>query len=136
MTTNNDGWIKMSERKPTWADFPIWIYGREGGHPGPFVRQEFTNHEVYAFWKNASTLPNPPAKELTQREKDGEAFKRWYDTAKYDCVPRDAWETALAYRDKQNREDLRHVAGLCYDTSDSQQSAALADLHRRCGLDT
>lgn len=74
----DNNWIKISERKPTVADLPVWYFGRPGHQTG-FYRQ-LSNHEGWTHWKHAvDAVPEPP-KEPTQAEKDDSACeKAWLD---------------------------------------------------------
>ncbi len=136
MTTNNDGWIKMSEQKPTWEDFPIWAFAKDWNHEVHVKLKGDTVHPDITHWQPA-TLPAPPKKELTQREKDEEAVKALW---------REHWESksssmtdfavsCIAYRDQQNAEDLEHLPrpGNLMFADDIDH---IANLRRRCGLDT
>ncbi len=120
MNTQNDGWIKMSERMPQEEHFPVWWC-----HDGNVaLAREALDWIPSVYWQCAN-IPAPPAKEKTQREMDEEAFRSWlWRAMPFDAV--DAWHAALAYRDKQNAEDLAGYA----TTHESILRAK-----RRCGLD-
>ena len=141
--TSTQGWIKMSARKPSRSDLPFWVNTPAGvwlweadtedfdiaqlGHPGATA----------THWQPA-TLPEPPKKELTQRERDELSFTKW-------CPVMDkplkegrnlAWHAALAYRDGQNREDLSGKFPPSVSTVLSWGEVdAINNLKRRCGLD-
>ncbi len=134
MNTQNDGWIKMSERRPTEKDLPIWA--SNGRREVWFVRDgKIDWHfggvgqgwDKDCYWKPA-TVPAPPAKEKTQRETDEEAFKKHAEHAcpGWTKSGLEIWHAALAYRDKQNAKDLAGYA----TTHESILRAK-----RRCGLD-
>ncbi len=127
MTTNNDGWIKMSERKPD--KFPVWYFRSEDGL---IILMDYeTSYNTFTHWQPA-TLPAPPKKELTQREKDEEAFV--YTAG--NNTPLGAWHAALAYRDRQNAEDLGNVLCMPEGKTSVPHLEAVTNLRRRCGLDT
>lgn len=141
--TSTQGWIKMSERKPTKADLPFWVTTRYGVFLWEadtrdcdiFGLSYKTNNVTH--WQPA-TLPEPPKKELTQRERDELSFTKW-------CPVMDkplkegrnlAWHAALAYRDGQNREDLSGKFPPSVSTVLSWGEVdAINNLKRRCGLD-
>lgn len=143
---STQGWIKMSERKPTEADAPAWMSN------GPLIelwqKRDFRKYFIdpkqcgWLHWQPA-TLPEPPAKELTQRELDEEALREWnrreYRGSQVEelvthCESR-AWHAAIAYRDKQNAEDLDHVNGFRVGVIGPIGHDAIINLRRRCGLD-
>ena len=136
MNTQNDGWIKMSERKPT--EFPVWgAFELSGINSGikvvSFYDRGILPHPV-THWKPA-ILPEPPKKELTQRELDEKAHDMWYSgsgLANWNDPTGHIWHAALAYRDKQNAEDLGFVRDMCARID----ADALDRLRRRSGLDT
>jgi hypothetical protein len=133
-TQENDGWIKMSERKPTDADCPVW-YWRDGGAP---CHYHSLSTLVWTHWK-PSVLPAPPPKEQTQEQIDYAEYVCWWegnaDSPKCNTWP--AWKAALAYRDAQNREDLGRIRVFNHNTPDelTQTGAAIVNLRKRCGLD-
>ena len=136
--TSTQGWIKMSERKPTEADCPMWVSHSE--NTGFWNIADFRNHHLAHGWTHwqPATLPEPPKKELTQRERDELSFTKW-------CPVMDkplkegrnlAWHAALAYRDGQNREDLSGKFPPSVSTVLSWGEVdAINNLKRRCGLD-
>lgn len=143
---STQGWIKMSERKPTEADAPAWMSN------GPLIelwqKRDFRKYFIdpkqceWLHWQPA-TLPEPPAKELTQRELDEEALREWnrreYRGSQVEelvthCESR-AWHAAIAYRDGQNREDLKNVPIPPFDNYACDRDDAIKALRRRCGLD-
>lgn len=132
----------MSERKPTEADLPVWFHTNGNTLCFNFI-PNFTKvpDNAWTHWKPA-VVPAPPAKDLTQREKDEEAFFAWNrqtpvclrDGGKIEGGARgDGWHAALAYRDGQNREDLE---ALGFPLMHTDKHAVFASLRRRCGLDT
>lgn len=134
MNTNNDGWIKMSERKPTNANGSIWLYSIYA-EPGYAVVHTVDcsafQENPWTHWKPA-VLPAPPAKELTQREKDDKEGRLYALGMPGSSVAIDVWHAALAYRDAQNREDIEALHGVML----GHVSAPYSNLRRRCGLDT
>jgi hypothetical protein len=146
MTTQNDGWIKMSERKPTMNDLPVWGINAENGklpflctHDNwsdmmPGQNNRYSGFNNWATHWQPATIPAPPKKELTQREKDEEAFIHWESGShRVDDDPRYAWHAALAYRDQQNAEDLEAVG---FPLMHTDKHGPFAALRRRCGLDS
>jgi len=141
----------MSERRPTEKDFPLWAFSGES--EGAYLFNHGTiPGSGFTHWKPA-VLPAPPVKELTQREKDGEAAIAWFNTewpkiveqyknALYAPAPFTVpavWHAALAYRDRQNREDLKLIAPMLDQALSDygiQKSGTLTNLRRRCGLET
>ena len=135
--TSTQGWIKMSARKPTEADLPVWVYGSEFERI-QFYRDSLPNQDKrFTHWQPGQA-PLPPKKELTQRERDELSFTKW-------CPVMDkplkegrnlAWHAALAYRDGQNREDLSGKFPPSVSTVLSWGEVdAINNLKRRCGLD-
>lgn len=101
----DSGWIKMSERKPTEADYPIGYvtekhYTREHGVlSGVIYNSVCTPPQDVLYWIK---LPAPPSREPTQAEKDEAALvahdKDTYpsSTGPAECQ-RKAWFAAIAY---------------------------------------
>lgn len=137
MNTQNDGWIKMSERKPTASECEAGVtIGRWKG--GKWQTDNGWHHDEWGpGWTHfhVPRLPEPPKKEQTQRELDEEAFQGWYDeTPDHLTALGHVWHAALAYRDKQNAEDVKNLwisPDMPHATCD-----AIKNLRRRCGLDT
>ena len=143
---STQGWIKMSEHPPTEVDAPVWMSN------GPLIelwqKRDFREYFIdpkqceWLHWQPA-TLPEPPAKELTQRELDEEALREWnrreYRGSQVEelvthCESR-AWHAAIAYRDKQNAEDVANLGLYCSSFDTTAHSIAVKSLRRRCGLD-
>ncbi len=140
MNTQNDGWIKIEDRKPTCEELPFWVVTPSGvwlwdksTYPLSVIGLSEKSN-IVTHWKPA-TVPAPPAKEKTQREMDGEAFKK---LAEHACPGwtksgLEIWLAALAYRDKQNAWDVKELfiaPSMTHATSD-----AIKNLRRRCGLE-
>ena len=140
MSADNDGWIKMSERQPALSAYPVWQTNRAGGVTLVVCHA----HDIpgSTHWQPA-TLPAPPAKEMTQAEKDTEEYTAlfgdplcFYSSKGCQAYTSDVWHAALAYRDAQNREDLKKPLD-----KERQKVWGLIDpdahtnLRRRCGLD-
>ncbi len=132
MNTQNDGWIKISEREP---ETPYWYFGPELA--GAKLIQSLLSvpypHDSRGYWKPA-TVPAPPVKEKTQREMDEEGYSSWrQDNDPNRCTYLQLWHAALAYRDKQNAGDVKELfiaPSMTHATSD-----AIKNLRRRCGLE-
>lgn len=147
MSTQSDGWIKTSERMPTEADLPVWgIKASEGYRPFLVTDENWPelapgqNGREAGFngwathWKPAA-LPEPPKKEMTQRERDEEALEAWKQSQLNFFTGRnDAWHAALAYRDAQNREDLNRDAWGAHCIDGACANKAIYNLRRRAGL--
>jgi len=137
MTQENDGWIKMSERNPE-RGMNIWAYYPEEKNHAEQVTFYDDTHGVSlsaTYWKPAH-LPAPPKKELTQREEDEKAMtelwnKHWQDKR---ATMTDYAMACLAYRDAQNREDLKNADSGTYIISGISMNEALSRIRRRCGL--
>lgn len=99
MSTNNDGWILMSERKPTKADFPVWCHQRNATDQLPTWIEhdaEWFPFRLVTHWKPAAAdIPAPP-REKTQGEADDAAFQEWREVAPASPAYM-AWHAALAY---------------------------------------
>lgn len=80
-----------------------------------------------------AALPAPPAKELTQRDSDNKGFDSWCLTQSFVPALDTVWRAALAYRDKQNAEDLELLRSTMQWVA--PKSFAYESLRRRCGLD-
>lgn len=76
-----DGWIRMSERKPTEADLPVWYFSGQAVC-GPY---ELIS-TGYSHWRPAEKIPAPPPRELTQAERDEEAFWEWFENQEVYCA--------------------------------------------------
>jgi len=141
MTQENDGWIKMSDRHPTDCDFPVFCYGPHCGMPHKIYSSlaeinnpgELTTGVTH--WRPCviPALPVPPKKEPTQQEDDNEAYQEYCGSP--NSYWQSIWHAALAYRDAQNREDLKHVVALGFDKSENQECGLIKRLRRRCGLE-
>ncbi len=106
MNTQND-WIKMSERRPTGADLPVWFYWPNGEIS--FVTRGPAEASQATHWKKAD-IPAPPKPE-SQRERDIAAFeqhcrKRW-GTAPMD--QEDSWLQALDHERAWFRKELEKI---------------------------
>lgn len=64
-------WIKMSERKPTAADFADGTRAIEtlANNGARYTYYAFFPHYDWIYWRKINLVP-PPPRELTQREKD------------------------------------------------------------------
>lgn len=104
MTTTND-WIKMSDRKPTEADLPVWAESPKWVEPEKprliwSLSVLFSPNCIPArSWKTARDIPAPP-KEQTQRERDEAAFKEFCEdteAAQHNGACSPSWHAALAW---------------------------------------
>ncbi len=127
----------MSDRKPT--QFPVWGFARGWWREVFEICDGGIIPDACTHWKPMER-PEPPL-ELTQREDDYCAFRGWLN-AKYGPLNAlspsyalDVWHAALAYRDNQNREDLRNSDGIDW-ASETPMGGSMIRLRRRCGLDT
>lgn len=140
MTTENNDWVLMSERKPTEGDLPIYYYC-PAMTSGVWFAEKIDDNPEWCIqrpthWKRA-TLPAPPPRAKSQREEDDEACYEWVRAHNphngFNC----AWHAALAYRDAQNRADLEEIRR----TFQSSKCAVFVDsseisrLRKRAGLD-
>lgn len=139
MNTNQE-WIKMSERKPTVTEFPIWASTKAGNvvlydkDESYFILDcpEFASH-----WRPAAAdIPAPP-KEETQVNKDTKAYVEKYGCASPSmvlkgatCYTSDIWHAALAY-------ERAEVAKLLPDDSDHFSAqyyrGVIETIRARCG---
>lgn len=134
MSKQNNGWIKMSERKPTDGDLPVlfWnnqdddyeLWSKSDGLPTSFRERE--------LWKPA-TLPSPPAKEMGQRDEDEHEFQMRFNGIGYDS-PLHVWQKALAYRDAQNRRDMEAISMDDNLENNGTENDPFIRLRKRCGL--
>jgi hypothetical protein len=128
MSTNNDGWIKMSERWPTDAEMPVWAYDADGGMlRGPllFMGSAPTS---WTHWKKAD-IPAPP-KEETQDEKDSAEFCKFCR----DSNPKSAqsvWHAALAYERAEVGKMLPNRPQ--HELGRSELVAVFEAIRARCG---
>jgi len=89
-------WIKFSDCKPTQADFPYWVAG--GSCVAPHL-VTFANCHAgdRTHWQRA-IVPAPPPRELTEWEKEEEAFNEWEYYSGLNVTPKLAWHAAIAYK--------------------------------------
>ena len=138
-STANGGWIKREEGQD--MAWPAFVAKADTGQVHCFrsareMKECEPLHQSYTHWQPA-VLPAPPAKELTQADRDQEAYLEWYrnSSAQENCLH--SWHAALAYRDGQNREDLSGKFPPSVSTVLSWGEVdAINNLKRRCGLDT
>ena len=102
----NTQWIKTSDRAPTEAESPVWVYDSNvpNGAPlkGPMLLMCCPSAEAWSHWRPAKAdIPEPP-KEETQEDKDEAAFGCWLNSMQCMPTPRgDVWHAALAYEREQ-----------------------------------
>jgi hypothetical protein len=116
----NTQWIKTSDRAPTEADSPVWVYDSNvpNGAPlkGPMLLMCCPSAEAWSHWRPAKAdIPEPPREE-TQRDKDEDAFGRWLNAVQ--CMPTpkgDVWHAACAYTRKDEREEVAKMLPKCGD---------------------
>jgi hypothetical protein len=97
-------WIKMTDRRPTEQDLPVWAY-KTGEQP--YLCAITKPHSYWTHWRPAKAdIPEPPREE-TQWDKDESAFRR-YNHSGNGCSQSAAftgwtkalneyWHAALAY---------------------------------------
>lgn len=136
--TSTQGWIKREEGQDiTW---PALLAVADTGQVHCFrsayeMKQVEPLHQLYTHWQPA-TLPEPPKKELTQRERDEGAWKNWYSANAFATRFSDeSWHAALAYRDKQNRGDVETIRDAFSNDLTCSEVESYNSLRRRCGLD-
>ncbi len=143
-------WIKMSDRLPTPADMPIYRLN-ESGAKVRLVHDAAYSENAAGWWMSAQ-LPALPAPEPTLEDIDQSAFVKMY--GEHPGYPagsigstvrerdwqtnKSVWFAALAYRDSQNREDVKNIIQWEYTTAPNKfqenHHASLVHLRRRCGL--
>jgi hypothetical protein len=105
-------WTPMTERRPTEADLPILLWNAGVPKAKYTATAEALRSQMqltcFSHWMKA---PEPPARELTQREKDEARFTSFFlneasTKLLNSAVRHEAWHAALAYRDAENRKDL------------------------------
>ncbi len=141
MNTQNDGWIKIEDRKPTCEELPFWVVTPSGvwlwdksTYPLSVIGLSEKSN-IVTHWKPA-TVPAPPAKEKTQRDADEWEFAHWQTrlmTSNYTDL--DVWLAALAYRDKQNAEDIGAPLSKDDPSWGVMPFKSFERLRRRCGLE-
>lgn len=62
-------WIKLSEREPAAADYPVWMCKEGDKEPTQFNQRpsSFTVKRVYTYWQSVG-IPTPPARPKTREE--------------------------------------------------------------------
>ena len=110
---NTQTWIKRSEREPTEADMPgqfgyytpsgVWSRWADEALPG--------KHNLYTHWRSIKCAP--PARELTQRERDEETIGNIVVSYRYSGPTRQVAEAIYAER--------REVAKLMAATYEDQE---------------
>mgnify|MGYP006369740559 FL=1 len=95
---NTQTWIKRSEREPTEADMPgqfgyytpsgVWSRWADEALPG--------KHNLYTHWRSIKCAP--PARELTQRERDEETIGNIVVSYRYSGPTRQVAEAIDAER--------------------------------------
>lgn len=122
MSTNNEGWVKFSEREPRQEDYPIWVAyedGTVGWSTGYF--------KAGTRWQRA-IRPAPP-KEETQREKDEEAFHCWYKNTTGYVSTREGWHAALNYERADVAKLFRNMET---PPGMKDEHDLLKTIHKRC----
>jgi hypothetical protein len=87
-------WVKMSERKPVKADLPLFRHREIDGHT--WLANSLICYAGSTHWMHA-TVPAPPARELTQAEKDNAAHKAWMDSELYPVTSIEGFRAGVAY---------------------------------------
>ncbi len=80
MKTEKDGWIKMSDRKPTEADLPIIQGGftESCGWTQLFTASTIMTGESWTHWYPMNKIPEPPKRSMRD-EQDCAACRQIYD---------------------------------------------------------
>lgn len=139
-TPDNDGWIKLSVGMD--FPFPAWLVQCDGRVE---LARNYWDRRSPTHYKPA-VIPAPPKKELAQREEDEAAsFEAWKNRELDFALDKpknmhrdwvDGWHAALAYRDKQNAEDLKLlISDDGYLVGALRRADATHRLRKRCGLD-
>jgi len=92
-------WIKMTDRRPTEADLPVWAwFAYDKECRGPYLFDEQLCMDDVTHWRPAKDdIPEPPKPEPTQRERDQGEFNAWWDPLRNVPHCADAWHAALAW---------------------------------------
>lgn len=125
----DSGWIKMSDRRPTFGMQPLYWAFRDGR-----VLRTEVDGEMYTYsadyWKEAEPIPAPPSRELTQPEKDEAAASSLLESE---------WAKNLFARSAAPMREL-FMAGIAYERAEiekiccskiGQDSALLNDVYNR-----
>ncbi len=125
-------WIKRTEREPGISDLPIvtgYRYDTDGWQQSAwFCVPPKTSDSPYTHWR--SIKADPPPRELSQREKDEEAYGKWCSNPNLAHNMNWAWHAALTYRDKQISELARYYGqDPCIGSRDRFMDA----LYKLCG---
>lgn len=120
-TANN--WIKMTERRPTKADLPVWGVNKDLAVFLLELEEDDPDWEYLTHWRSAKAdIPEPPREE-TQYDKDRAAFIHW--DAGFAYNPAVAWHAAIAYERAEVAKMLPHFHGL-------NQNSYIESIRARC----
>ena len=133
MSNTDERWIKMSERKPTKEDLPVFSVGDEKPEAWQ-VNYWRDNLPVNCVYWCRARIPSMPVKELTQQQKDARACVEWLAKNEDVFTPFSAWHAALAYRDNQNRKDLDRIPVSVKSVLGFEEFDYLGNLRRRTGM--
>lgn len=133
MNTEND-WIKMTDRRPTEADLPVWVYDDGEGHVirGPqLYRDSMPFLDAWTHWKSAD-IPAPPPREETQEEGDYAALVEWGRDENIQPLftVRKTWHAAIAYERAEVAKLLPRPHSLCVRLGEYEESTAA--IRARC----
>ena len=110
MTTTSTPWRSVKTDPPKLEDFPVVACNKYRS------RAVFWEHDhhwsagqcEYDYWRSIKC--DPPPRELTQREKDEEAFKAWRKSEAHwadAAIPfSDVWHAALAWEREAVEKEL------------------------------
>lgn len=128
-------WIKMTDRRPTEQDLPVWVYSNDGALQGINLMHIVT--DAWPYWRPAKDdIPEPPMEE-TQEDKDEAAWRSWQNDSIGGAFTHDAWHAALAWERGEVAKMLpvsHEVAKTIWpNTSQEQHIAAIESIRARCG---
>lgn len=93
-------WIKTSERAPTEADLPVWVFfANDKSDRGPHLLDGVPAVVGFTHWRPAKDdVPEPPREEA-QADRDENALSRWATGRSIvdAFAMRATWHAALAY---------------------------------------
>jgi hypothetical protein len=123
-TTTNTVWRWIKNDPPKPEDFPLIAWGMEcerviwTAHDLKFLHRLADDGRA-THWRSIKC--DPPPRELTQRERDAEAFKAWRKSEAHwadAAIPlSDVWHAALAWERGAVAEEL-FAAWLAYDQAE------------------
>lgn len=122
MNTKTD-WIKMTDRRPTEADLPVWVFYKGAMRP---ILYTVEPPSYMTHWRPAAPdVPEPPM-ERTQYERDRDAFIHWDDGLSDNLAA--AWHAAIAYE----RAEVAKMLPKAHPYPEGPWSAACRVIRARC----